>query len=150
MMVNDGEWWLIITSWWWLEPRNFHDFPETVGNFHLKSQLTNSLHHFSEGLKLPPTTCRGRNALGKPWKMITPRYIPYWDPAEGETWCINISTYINDRFSCANFFYIYINVYRMVYLRVLPASKSGSPKNGSGDPRVPSWVQKFLGLADIY
>jgi hypothetical protein len=40
---------IIVPGWWWLEPWNgFHDFPETVGN-EKSSQLTNSLHHFSEG-----------------------------------------------------------------------------------------------------
>ena len=32
-----------------------NDFPETVGNGTSSSQLTNSLHHFSEGVGQPPT-----------------------------------------------------------------------------------------------
>ena len=34
---------------WWFGTMEFHDFPETVGNGMSSSQLTNSLHHFSEG-----------------------------------------------------------------------------------------------------
>ena len=42
--------WLVVTG-----KMEFYDFPETVGN-DSSSQLTNSLHHFSEGLVgIPPT-----------------------------------------------------------------------------------------------
>ena len=45
LILVNGE--LLVTGWWWLEPWNFMTFQKQLG---MSSQLTNTLHHFSEGL----------------------------------------------------------------------------------------------------
>ena len=43
----DGyKWFFFITAWWWLEPWNLNDFPETVANVIIP---TDEVHDFSEG-----------------------------------------------------------------------------------------------------